>query len=182
MHFLCPNSVKSVICLRFTQNTIRGTGATLLSKHKYGFEDAQIMSNTGHKSVVTNYVSAYRYRGYNENGSNTNRQSSPNQAALPSTAMIALPSTSGIENIPPGAILQDLVPVNRRTDQLSLLVVARKTLLWMNYMTLILVTFSMNSMITQHKSKTVKPVCRQIHRFSMAMLLLSIILPLISNS
>jgi hypothetical protein len=74
--------------------------------------------------------------------------------------MLALPSTSGIENIPPGAILQDLLPVNPRTDQLSLLVVARKTLLWMNYVTLILVTFSMNSMITQHKSKTVKPVCR----------------------
>lgn len=63
MHFLCLNSVKSVICLRFTQNTIRATGATLLSKHKYGFGDAQIMSVTGHKSVVTNYVSAYRYRG-----------------------------------------------------------------------------------------------------------------------
>lgn len=40
--------------------------------------------------------------------------SSSNQAALPSTAMLALPSTSGIENIPPGAILQDLVPVNPR--------------------------------------------------------------------
>jgi hypothetical protein len=30
--------------------------------------------------------------------------SSSNQAALSSTAMLALPSTSGIENIPPGAI------------------------------------------------------------------------------
>ena len=28
----------------------------------------------------------------------------PNQATLPSTAMLALHSTSGIENIPPGAI------------------------------------------------------------------------------
>ena len=38
--------------------------------------------------------------------------SSSNQAALSSTAILALPSTSGIENIPPGAILQDIVPVN----------------------------------------------------------------------
>ena len=29
--------------------------------------------------------------------------------------MLALPSTSGIENIPPGAILQDIVPVNPRS-------------------------------------------------------------------
>jgi hypothetical protein len=29
--------------------------------------------------------------------------------------MLALPSTFGIENIPPGAILQDIVPVNPRS-------------------------------------------------------------------
>jgi hypothetical protein len=34
--------------------------------------------------------------------------SSSNQAAFPSTTMLALPSTFGIENIPPGAILQDV--------------------------------------------------------------------------
>jgi hypothetical protein len=48
--------------------------------------------------------------------------------------------------------------------------------------TLIYTLWWMNSMITQHKSKIVKPICWQIHRLSMAMLLLSIILPLISNS
>ena len=112
--------MKSVICLRFTQNTIRATGATLLSKHKYGFGDAQIMSVTGHKSVQS-LITYQRIdtedkmkMGQTLTDNLVPVSSSSNQAALSSTAILALPSTSGIENIPPGAILQDLVPVNPR--------------------------------------------------------------------
>ena len=96
--------MKSVICLRFTQNTIRATGATLLSKHKYGFGDAQIMSVTGHKSVQS-LITYQRIdtedkmkMGQTLTDNLVPVSSSSNQAALPSTAMLALPSTPGIEN------------------------------------------------------------------------------------
>ena len=109
--------------------------------------------------------------------------SSSNQAALSSTAMLALPSTSGIENIPPGAILQDLVPVNPRNRPIVLADRSSDNTFMDELRDIdfsdILNEFNDN---TAHKSKTVRPICRQIHRFSMAMLLLFIILPLISNS
>ena len=93
----------------YTNHSIRATGATLLSKHKYGFGDAQIMS-------LTTYQRIYTEDKIKMVQTLTDIlipvSSSSNQAALPSTAMIALPSTSGMENIPPGAILQDRVPVN----------------------------------------------------------------------
>ena len=108
--------------------------------------------------------------------------SSSNQAALSSTAMLALPSTSGIENIPAGAILQDLVPVNPRNRPV-VIADRRSDNTFMDELR----DFDFSDILnefnnTAHKSKTVRPICRQIHRFSMAMLLLFIILPLISNS
>ena len=37
----------------YTNHSIRATGATLLSKHKYGFGDAQIMSLTTYQRIYT---------------------------------------------------------------------------------------------------------------------------------
>jgi hypothetical protein len=107
--FMSELSEKCNLSQIYTNHSIRATGATLLSKHKYGFGDAQIMS-------LTTYQRIYTEDKIKMVQTLTDIlipvSSSSNQAALPSTAMIALPSTSGMENIPPGAILQDRVPVN----------------------------------------------------------------------
>jgi integrase len=49
--FMSEISEKCKLSQIYINHSIRATGATLLSKHKYGFGDAQIMSVTGHKSV-----------------------------------------------------------------------------------------------------------------------------------
>lgn len=118
--FMSELSEKCNLSRIYTNHSIRATGATLLSKHKYGFGDAQIISVTGHKCVqsLTTYQRIDTEDKIKMGKTLTDNlvpvSSSSNQVALPSTAMLALPSTSDVENIPPGVILQDLVPVNPR--------------------------------------------------------------------
>ena len=107
--FMSELSEKCNLSQIYTNHSIRATGATLLSKHKYGFGDAQIMSLTTYQRI---YTEDKIKMVQTLTDILVPVSSSSNQAALPSTAMIALPSTSGMENIPPGAILQDRVPVN----------------------------------------------------------------------
>lgn len=104
----------------YTNHSIRATGATILSKNMYGA--AQIMAVTGHKSVqsLTTYQRVDTEEKIKMGQTLTeNVTPVPEQLALPSTEKLAITAppthqdgTSRVlQNLPPGTIVQDLVPV-----------------------------------------------------------------------
>lgn len=130
--FMSKLSDKCKLSQPYTNHSIRATGATILSKHMYGA--AQIMAVTGHKSVQS--LTTYQRVDTEEKIKmgqtlSTNVCPSKHQLALPSSeklAIMAPPTNEGklmernsniMTNLPPGTVVQDLVPVNTQTVNVS---------------------------------------------------------------
>ena len=93
--FMSELSKSAPLSQIYTNHSIRATGPTILSKNKYG--PVQIMAVTGHKSVQS--LTVYYKRVDNEEKIRMGQTLSENlvkksnqTAALPSTAVLALPA------------------------------------------------------------------------------------------
>ena len=93
--FMSELSKSAPLSQIYTNHSIRATGATILSKNMYG--PVQIMAVTGHKSVQS--LTVYYKRVDNEEKIRMGQTLSENlvkksnqTAALPSTAVLALPA------------------------------------------------------------------------------------------
>lgn len=103
----------------YSNHSIRATGATILSKNMYGA--AQIMAVTGHKSVQS--LTTYQRVDTEEKikmGQTISQNLCPVSVplALPSTERLALPAPPRVlQSLPPGSLVQDIVPVAPGTAQ-----------------------------------------------------------------